>query len=117
MYVCTQAAAVVDIPCFCCCCCLYPPWLACCSPGDDSTFDAMTGPGLQQVVNAMYQETSQHLLEVLNTKYLFLDHLKVGVGVGMSVGVGVRTYCTQTILWPPASNALPTRGPHNQFWW
>ena len=82
----------------------------------------MTGPGLQQVVNAMYQETSQHLLEVLNTKYLFLDHLKVGVGVGMSVGVGVsmgvgvRTYCTQTVLWPPAPNALPTRGPHNQFW-
>ena len=37
----------------------------------------MTGPGLHQVVNAMYEETSRHLLEVLNTKYLFLDHLKV----------------------------------------
>ena len=59
---------------------LFTPSLPhpCSTPGDGSTFDGMTGPGLHQVVNAMYKETSKHLLEVLNTKYLFLDHLKVG---------------------------------------
>ena len=42
-----------------------------------STFDSMTGVGLHAVVDTAYQETSKHLLHVLNTKYCFMEHLKV----------------------------------------
>ena len=43
---------------------------------DESTFDRMTGPKLLQTVDKVYRETSKYLLEILNRKYMFLDHLK-----------------------------------------
>lgn len=33
----------------------------------------------QKMIDTVYKETSQHLLEVLHTKYKFMDHLKVCV--------------------------------------
>ena len=41
------------------------------------TFDTMTGDRLVAIVNATYKETSKYLLQVLNTKYNFAEHLKV----------------------------------------
>ena len=40
-------------------------------------FDSMTGSRLQKVVDQMYTETSKHLLEVFNKRFMFLDHLAV----------------------------------------
>jgi len=31
----------------------------------------------QRMIDTVYKETSMHLLEVLHTKYKFMDHLKV----------------------------------------
>lgn len=31
----------------------------------------------QKMIDAVYRETSMHLLKVLHTKYKFMDHLKV----------------------------------------
>ena len=49
------------------------------SPTGQATFDSMTGAALHAVVDTAYQETSRHLLQVLNTKYNFMEHLKVSL--------------------------------------
>lgn len=43
----------------------------------DVMFRQDTTSEFQHMVDRVYKETSRHLLDVLNTKYKFLEHLKV----------------------------------------
>ena len=43
----------------------------------EASFQSMTGASLDAIVNITYTETSRHLLDILNTKYSFGEHLKV----------------------------------------
>ena len=42
----------------------------------ESIFSQDVDGVFQKMIDAVYQETSQHLLEILHTKYKFIDHLK-----------------------------------------
>ena len=41
--------------------------------------DDLSSSALQDVINLVYENTSKHLLDVLFTKYKFMDHLKVSI--------------------------------------
>ena len=43
----------------------------------ETIFEQDVGGLFQRMIDTVYQETSGHLLEVLHTKYKFMDHLKV----------------------------------------
>ena len=58
-----------------------------------STFDSMMGAGLHAVVDTAYQETSKHLLHVLNTQYCFMEHLKVEETASLSATVLRVKFC------------------------
>ena len=43
----------------------------------ESIFSADLDGIFQKMIDAVYKETSHHLLHILHTKYKFMDHLKV----------------------------------------
>ena len=45
----------------------------------DSIFNQDQDGAFQNMIDTVYKETSAHLLEVMHTKYKFMDHLKVSL--------------------------------------
>lgn len=60
-----------------------------CSVVADVMFRQDTTSEFQHMVDRVYKETSRHLLDVLNNKYKFLEHLKVRHDSSQHLNTGV----------------------------
>ena len=72
-----------------------------CSVVADVMFRQDTTSEFQHMVDRVYKETSRHLLDVLNNKYKFLEHLKVRHDSPQHLNTGVVH-----ILWLMNFNSL-----------